>query len=92
MVHMNGSVVPSADEDEEPQLNLVVSVFFLSMVSAGVLLALLCHCYGGTFGSTVGMATIVSPPGEGPDQAEEGSPKAGAPKEEDRNPTPELEL
>jgi hypothetical protein len=88
MVPMNGSSVPSADE--EPELNLVVSVFFLSMVGAGVLLALLCHCYGGTCDSTVGMATIVSPPEEGPDHAEEGSPKAGAPK--DRTPTPELEL
>ena len=92
MVPMNESAVPSADGDEEPELNLVVSVFFLSMVGAGVLLALLCHCYGGTCESTVGMATIVSPPEEGPDHAEEGSPKAGAAREEDKTHASELEL
>ena len=92
MVPMNGSSVPPADADEEPNLNLVVSAFFLSMVGAGVLLALLCHCYGGTCDSTAGMATIVSPPEEGPDHAEEGSPKAGASREEDKTHACELEL
>ena len=88
---MNESAVPSADE--EPELNLVVSAFFLSMVGAGVLLALLCHYYGGTCESTVGMATIVSPPEEGPDHAEEGSPKAGTSREEeDKTHASELEL
>jgi hypothetical protein len=90
---MNGSAAPSVDEDEEPQLHLVVSAFFLSMVSAGVLLALLCHCYDGTFGSTIGMATIVSAPEEGPDHAEESSPKAGVIREEeDKTHACELEL
>ena len=89
---MNGSAVPSADEDEEPNLNLVASVFFMSMVGAGVLLALMCHYYGGTCDSTVGMATIVSPPEEGPDHAEEGSPKPGMSKETDKADACELEL
>jgi len=84
MVPMNGSAVPSADEQEESQLHLVVSVFFLSMVIAGGMLALLCQRCGGTFGSTTEMATIVSLPGEeGPDQAEESSPRASAPKEDE---------
>ena len=80
--------------DEESRYELIVSVFFVSMVAAGLLLALLCHCYGGTFGSTLGMATIESVPEEGPDQAEERSPKAGAPAVADpkEHPAPELEL
>tara|TARA_Y100000768_G_scaffold245320_1_gene185999 strand:- start:45 stop:323 length:279 start_codon:yes stop_codon:yes gene_type:complete len=92
MVPMNESAVPSADGDEEPELNLVVSVFFLSMVGAGVLIALMCHYYGGTCESTVGMATIVAPPEEGPDHAEESSPKAGVSREEDKTHACELEL
>jgi hypothetical protein len=80
--------------DGESRYELIVSVFFVSMVAAGLLLALLCHCYGGTFGSTLGMATIESVPEEGPDQAEERSPKAGAPTMADpkEHPTSELEL
>jgi succinate dehydrogenase/fumarate reductase cytochrome b subunit len=90
---MNGSSVPSADQEGKSQLHLVVSAFFLSLVITGVMLALLCHCYCGTFGSTIEMATIVSLPGEeGPDQAEEGSPKANAPKEEDKMHVREVEF
>ena len=70
-------------EEDEPRLHLIVSAFFLSMVAAGVLLALLCHCYGGAFNSTIEMATIESAPEE-PDQAEEGSPKAVAAAEPER--------
>mgnify|MGYP004221248431 FL=1 len=79
---MEPSAPPSAPATLEDNQTLLVSVFFLSMVVAGVLIAVLCHCYGGTCSSTVGMATIVSVPEEGPDHPEEdvaGAPKAAEP-------------
>ena len=72
-------MAPPPAAPEEPALHLVVSIFFMSMAVTGVLLALLCHCYGGTCDSTAEMATIVSMPEEGPDHPEEDV--AGAPKE-----------
>lgn len=85
---MAPSAPPSAPpEEDEPRLHLIVSAFFLSMVAAGVLLALLCHCYGGAFNSTIGMATLESAPEEGPDHPEEdvaGAPKAAEPVKVER--------
>ena len=47
-----GSAPVNAEEesDLEPTMHLVVSAFFLSMVAAGVCLALICSYNGGTIG------------------------------------------